>query len=122
MNLKSELKTLKKRHSQYSPVLGRMLEMYGTYRDRALHLEDDEDVFLILELLDLGYLDKQAFAVHRSFNEIDSLIYSGTYPLTEAGQAVLNESTKPVSGSAAPFVFLAACAAALIIYMLFFRS
>ncbi len=90
MNLKREMDKLKKHRQKYFPVIRYLLEVHGGDGDFSfpMEIEDASDKFVILELLDLGYLDKNAFFIKKDFIEITGVYFRGDYPLTKSGELV----------------------------------
>jgi hypothetical protein len=88
MDYKKELKKMARSRRRYRPVMRRLLELgsgaAGT--DFPMNLIDDRDVLVILELIDVGYLDENALRARRRFGEITALVYTGDYPFTEGGE------------------------------------
>ncbi|MBN1532662.1 MAG: hypothetical protein JXA20_08375 [Spirochaetes bacterium] len=91
MDYKDQLRKMKKHRKRYFPVVERLLAIHGeTGGDRVRHeITDIDDMVIILELLDLGYLDADSFIVVRSFDDVSRIYYNGRYPLTAAGGGAL---------------------------------
>lgn len=114
MGYKAELKKLHKNRAKYYPVLKRFAE---TVTERGTELSSDSDIFVILELIDVGYLNREAFSVHRAFNTVDSVRCVDDNLLTYAGREFLRSYKKPRSISPA---FIAALILACIVVSVFF--
>jgi hypothetical protein len=87
VDYKKEMKKLMKRREAYYPAFEYLLDIYNRRSEFNFPLTIDEAcrVALILELIDIGYLDKNAFIVKKTRNNIDALYFNGEYPLTEQG-------------------------------------
>jgi len=87
MDYKKEMKKLMKRREAYYPAFEYLLDIYnrrGEFRF-PVSIDSAEQVALVLELIDIGYLDKDAFIIKKTRNNVDALYYNGEYPLTEQG-------------------------------------
>ncbi|HPR38512.1 MAG TPA: hypothetical protein P5120_12880 [Spirochaetota bacterium] len=87
MDYKKEMKKLMKRREAYYPAFEYLLDIYnrrGEFRF-PVSIDSAEQVALVLELIDIGYLDKDAFIIKKTRNNVDALYYNGGYPLTEQG-------------------------------------
>ncbi|MBN2080104.1 MAG: hypothetical protein JW838_14140 [Spirochaetes bacterium] len=93
MDYAKELKRLGKRRKSYIPVLASILEMRNVTAAANLPLEliDRDDALTILELMDIDYLDPEAFTARRRFGDIVSLLYNGGPPLSDRGLAFMKE-------------------------------
>lgn len=87
----TEMKRMKDHRTCYFPVLRRMTELYALTSDGQLpvDLRDDRDLLIILELIDLEYLNHEAFNVYKRFGTIEDIKFNGLEPLTETGRFVL---------------------------------
>ncbi|MCP4138468.1 MAG: hypothetical protein GY754_46350 [bacterium] len=96
MNLKKELRKMKKHRKKYFPVVIRLLELHSGLPPEDLPLEIDNfnEMVIILELLDIGYLDEEVVIAQKQFGNITGLFYAGGNPLTEQGRAYFNEAKK----------------------------
>ncbi len=90
MDYTRELNKMKKHHRLYHPAMARMMELYREMKhtDPSAEISDFDEMIIILELIDIGYLDEDAFIVTRRFNDITGLMYNGRYPFTEAGENI----------------------------------
>lgn len=87
MDYKKEMKKLMKRREEYYPAFEYLLDIYnrrGEF-DFPVRIDDAARIALVIELIDIGYLDKNAFIMKKTRNNIDALYYNGCYPLTEQG-------------------------------------
>lgn len=91
MNLKKELRRMKHHRDAYFPVMEKLLALHTASKNSAARYEftDFSEMIVILELLDLGYLDDESFIVVKNFNDVARIIYKGGFPLTPAGEGVL---------------------------------
>ena len=53
--------------------------------DFPVELIDTKEILIMLELLDIGYLNENAMIIKRRFDDITSLKYTGKYPFTDGG-------------------------------------
>ena len=90
MDYKRELNKMKKHRRLYHPALRRMMALYkGTSRPEfPVEISDFNEMIIILELIDVGYLDEEAFIITRRFGDITGLAYTGDYPFTESGESI----------------------------------
>ncbi len=93
MDYAKELKRLGMRRRGYLPVLASLLELRDGTSAAELPLEliDRGDILTILELMDIDYLDPEAFTARRRFGDIVSLLYNGGPPLSDRGLAFMKE-------------------------------
>jgi hypothetical protein len=93
MGYRGEMRKMKKHREQFRPVISRLLTLFNDTgaSDFPVRITDTGEMRLVLELLDLGYLDDSALTVTRSFGDITGLAYNGGYPLTQAGDAFMRE-------------------------------
>lgn len=87
MDYKKEMKKLMKRREAYYPAFEYLLDIYnrrGEF-DFPVRIDDAARIALVIELIDIGYLDKNAFTQKKTRNNIDALYFNGGYPLTEQG-------------------------------------
>jgi len=92
MNYKYELKKYKKHRKKYLPVVAKLLDMHTALHDDdfPVTIADTNVMLVILELLDIGYLDPDALIIKKKFESIAGLIYNGKYPLTKKGDVFLH--------------------------------
>lgn len=94
VNLKHELNKMKVHREKYFPVVKYLLEVHGQKDEFKfpMEIEDTSDMLIMLELIDLGYLEKNCFIIKRDFMEITGLFFRGQYPLTVEGELVFTHS------------------------------
>jgi len=87
MNYKKELNKLRKHRKQYRPIMAMLMKMHtqSDFSDFPVELIDNKEILIILELLDIGYLDENSLIVKRRFDYITGLSYTGEYPFTDSG-------------------------------------
>ncbi len=87
LDYKKEMKKLMKRREAYYPAFEYLLDIYNRRGEFnfPLSIDQADRVALVLELIDIGYLDKNSFIVKKTRNNIDALYFNGGYPLTEQG-------------------------------------
>lgn len=68
-----------------------LLDMHHSLNDAEspVSITDYNDMLIILELMDIGYVDVNAFVIKRKFEDITGLVYKGKFPLTEKGELFL---------------------------------
>ncbi len=87
MDYKKEMKRLEKAREKYFPVIGALLDMTTHDGGRPLAIDDPDIMRTVLELIDIGYLDPDAFIINKRFGEIRGLYFRGGAVLTGAGLA-----------------------------------
>ena len=94
MNYKNEIKKMSKHREKYFPVMNRLLKIHKNFADNSppVHITNGDEMRIILELIDIGYINIDAFIIKREFEDITDLIYNGERPLTDEGYAVLRQS------------------------------
>lgn len=87
MDYRLEMKKMKKRREAYFPVFDYLLGIYNRRGEFSfpVRIEDAERIALTLELIDIGYLEKESFIIKKSRDVITALYFNGAYPLTEQG-------------------------------------
>ncbi len=100
MDYKKELKKLQKHRRSYYPAVARIMDLYHNAVSAELPVEliNDRDALIILELIDVGYLDEDALVIRRRFDDIVGLLYTGGYPLTENGETFLQREGRTLKG------------------------
>ena len=90
MDYRYNMKRMMKRRMEYFPVFEMLIAIHRRKIEHEfpLRIESPEDIALILELVDIGYLDTDSFIVRKNRGDIVALFYNGEYPLTEDGAAV----------------------------------
>lgn len=94
MNYKKELKKMIDHRKKYIPVLKRMMDIYEEKIQENRNITDDPDLLLILELIDLEYLDVNAFLIDKRFGNIENIYYKGRFPFTDFGYKLLTGKNK----------------------------
>jgi hypothetical protein len=87
MNYRSELKKYKKHRKKFHPVMSMLLNFHDTAgnADVPIMVADQNEMLIILELIDIGYLDPEALIVKKRFGDIAAVAYNGKFPFTEEG-------------------------------------
>jgi hypothetical protein len=82
-----QMRKLKKNRKRYRPALARLMRMRQNRSGATfpLRIEDTGEMLLLLELVDVGYVDPESLIVRKRFGDIASVHYTGGFPLTEAG-------------------------------------
>lgn len=90
---KSKLNEMKANREKYFPVIETLLylESRTDKRDLPIEMTDLNQIAIVLELIDLGYLDKEAFIIKKHRRDITGLFFKGWYPLTDSGIKVYRE-------------------------------
>ncbi len=90
---RKKLREMAAHRLRYREALEKILalhnEMKGTKKVR--NIIDEPLLPLLLELIDLAYLNSDAFTVEKTFGSIDAVYYNGMFPLTEEGRALFSE-------------------------------
>ncbi|HOP63425.1 MAG TPA: hypothetical protein PK358_10705 [Spirochaetota bacterium] len=116
------MKKMLKRREEYFPLFDLLLEIYGRRAEYEfpMRINDSARIALILELIDIGYLDFESFIVKKTRGEINALYYTGGYPLSKQGLIVHRSHLHALRGRyikiAAALSFLSI--AALLYYMI----
>ena len=92
-NYKSKIKDLKQNREKYFPLIETLLYVERKTEKENLPIEmtDISQIAIVMELIDLGYLDKDAFIINKNRRDITGLFYKGGYPLTDAGVKVYRQ-------------------------------
>lgn len=93
MDYKSKIKELKANREKYFPLIEMLLyvESRTDKNDLPMEMTDVSQIALVIELIDLGYLDDDCFIVNKHRMDITGLFYKGGYPLTEEGVKVYRQ-------------------------------
>jgi len=93
MNYKSEIKKMKEHRKTYFPLMEMLLyvERKTKKEDLPLEMTDVSQIALVMELIDIGYINKNSFIIQRERRDITGLFYNGDYPLTDAGIKVYRQ-------------------------------
>jgi hypothetical protein len=94
MNYKSEIKKMNENRKKYFPLMEILLyvERNTKKEDLPIEMTDVSQIALVLELIDIGYVDKNSFIIKRDRRDIKGLFFSGGYPLTDAGIKVYRQN------------------------------
>lgn len=93
MNYTREIGKLIAHRKRYYPVMVWLLGLHTGVRTENLPREITENDMMLtgLELLDIEYLDPEAFVVKKAFGDIRNFYYIGGYPFTAKGAAYMEE-------------------------------
>lgn len=94
---------------KYAPVMRRMISLYKERLKESRNITDDPDLLIILELIDLEYLNPEAFGIDKRFGNIENVFYNGKDPVTAEGCKVFTGNKikiKPVYMSIALVIAL----------------
>ena len=83
MDYKKEMKILEKGRERYFPVMDMMLDMKASGDGRPVSINDPDIMRTVLELVDVGYFDADAFVVNKHFGVVRGLYYRGGPVLTD---------------------------------------
>lgn len=87
MDYKKEIKMLGRGRERYFPVIDALLDAGTSPDGRPLPIDDPGMMRTVLELIDIGYLDPDAFIIDKRFGEVRGLSCRGGALLTESGWA-----------------------------------
>lgn len=90
---KDEMKKMKKHRKLYRPMLIRFFNLYKEIKDSGgpLEITGGDEMMLIVELIDLGYLDMDAVQIMKKGYTILKVVYFGKYPLTSSGEKLIED-------------------------------
>ena len=93
MSYKSELKKMKDNRAKYFPLIELLLYVERNTKkgDLPIEMTDVSRIALVMELMDIGYINKNSFIIKRDRRDITGLFYNGAYPLTDAGIKVYSQ-------------------------------
>ncbi|MCL2155555.1 MAG: hypothetical protein FWH53_07830 [Leptospirales bacterium] len=94
MNYKSEIKKMNENRKKYFPLIEILLYVERNTKKENLPLEmtDVSQIALVMELMDIGYINKNSFIIKRDRRDIRGLFYNGGFPLTDAGIKVYRQN------------------------------
>ncbi len=97
MSYKNEMAKMIEHRTRYFPVMSMLLGMYQKkqHNDPPLTINDTSDISIILELIDIGYVDRESFIIRRNLRDITGLYYKGGLPLTGEGRDALERENPP---------------------------
>lgn len=106
MDYKKELDKIRKHRKSYFPAVSMLMDLHDDAgrHDAAIELINDRRALVILELIDIGYLDENALIVRRRFDDIVSIVYNGRYPLTDAGERFYSREKRTLKGRMAGLI------------------
>lgn len=90
---KSQMNELKDNRDKYFPLIELLLyvEKKTDPNELPIEMSDISQIALVMELIDIGYLNKDSFVIEKQRRDITGLFFNGGYPLTEAGIKVYNQ-------------------------------
>jgi hypothetical protein len=93
MSPKAKMKELKENREKYFPLIEMLLyiENKTEKKDLPIQMTDISQMALVMELIDIGYVDKNSFIIKKNRGDVTGLFYKGGYPLTEAGVRVYRQ-------------------------------
>ncbi len=119
-SLRKEIEKMKSHRAVYFPVMENLIRLHRDLPKKAFPVKFSEmdEMVTILELLDIGYLDKNSFNVSESFGNVDSLSFTGAYPLTRAGNAALGQMKDLERKKSLSLVVLAVAGVVVLLFVL----
>lgn len=87
MKYKAKISELKANREKYFPLMEALLyvESKTDTKDLPIKMTDSPQIALLMELIDIGYVDKDSFVIDRNRSDITGVFYRGGYPLTGSG-------------------------------------
>ena len=81
------MKEIKTNREKYFPLIETLLyvEKKTDKSDLPIEMTDTGRIALLMELIDLGYINKDSFIINKNRRDITGLFYKGGYPLTGEG-------------------------------------
>jgi len=86
-------------------------------KDLPIEMTDINQMVIVMELMDIGYVNKEAFIIKKHRKDISGVFYKGGYPLTDAGIKVYRQHLHEKRGK---FIRGLALAAFVILGMIVF--
>lgn len=83
--VKKKLKELKDHRDSYHAQLLKILKLYDDFSGSVIQVDDVTVIPYIVELIDLHYLNFEAFKIVWKRNNVEAVYYNGKYPLTDKG-------------------------------------
>ena len=119
MSYKSEMNKLKENREKYFPLMEMLLyvESKTEKRDLPIEMTDISQIATLMELIDIGYVNKEAFIIKKHRKDITGVFYKGGYPLTGGGIKVYRQHLHEKRGK---FIRGLALAAFVILGMIVF--
>jgi|GEM_PF-778837 len=92
---RKKLKEMSLHRQKYVGVIESVMRIYSEMKGKkqTRNLIDEPWIALLLELIDLGYLDFEVFTIEKDFGSVVAVYYNGAAPLTEEGRAFLHDMT-----------------------------
>jgi len=92
-----EMKRLRAHRRRYYPAMDMLMGLHSTAGDgnTPVDITDTPELPVILELLDIGYIDTDALVIHKAFGTIERCLYNGRYPLTGNGFYFFKKEKSP---------------------------
>ena len=93
MDYKSEIKKMEVNREKYFQLIEILLyvERKTNKEDLPIEMTDVNRIALVMELIDIGYIDKNSFIIEINRRDITGLFYKGGFPLTDAGIKVYRQ-------------------------------
>ncbi|HNX24740.1 MAG TPA: hypothetical protein PKG60_11890 [Spirochaetota bacterium] len=90
---KSKMNELKENRAKYFPLIEMLLyvERKTSRKDLPIEMTDLSQIAIVMELIDLGYINKDAFIIKKQRRDITGVFYKGGYPLTNTGIKVYRQ-------------------------------
>lgn len=90
---KSKMKELKLNREKYFPVIELLLYVESRTDSSELPIEmtDVSQMAVVMELIDIGYLDSDCFIIQKNRGIVSGLSYKGGHPLTRQGMDIYRE-------------------------------
>ncbi len=88
---RDEIKKLRARHKDYRAIMRKLLDCHNNPHStgRLIEFTDSDEMILLAELIDVGYLNDDAVIVHMRHGNIGRIFYNKRYPLTKSGDSAL---------------------------------
>ena len=95
-NYKKEINKMKKHRGKYPPAIQEVLSNHTDIQKTGVSAEisSSPNIFVILELIDIGMLAPEAFTVSMDRSSIKAVFQNKLYPLTSLGYNFLQETLK----------------------------
>lgn len=86
------MRKLEAGRERYFPVMAALMDMKMPGDGSPARIEEPSMMRIVLELIDIGYLDQDAFVIKKKFSEIRGLYFRGGNPFTGKGWAEFNRN------------------------------
>jgi len=92
-----EMKRLREHRRRYYPAMEMLMGLYSSAsgEQAPVDITDTAELPVILELLDIGYIDADALIIQKRFGTIERCLYTVKYPLTGKGQYLYKKEKSP---------------------------